>query len=146
MANTLITYSAKGVLITVDGIPLEGIGPDTFVSIEVPEAWTSASSGDGKLVARAETNEAMTSLTITLAQGSASNQTLTNLYNLDKTTEGGRVFSILITDTNGGDEFFAEKAWISKPANLDFGKETGTREWSLQAAFFTYNVGGGTAR
>jgi len=80
MANTLITYSAKGVLITVDGIPLEGIGPDTFVSIEVPEAWTSASSGDGKLVARAETNEAMTSLTITLAQGSASNQTLTNLH------------------------------------------------------------------
>lgn len=146
MANTLVTYSNKGVLITVDGIPLEGIGPDTFVTIEMPEAWTSVSSGDGKLVTRAQNNEAMIPITLTLAQGSASNQTLTNLYNLDQNTEGGRTFAILITDTNGGDEFFAEKAWISKPANLDFAKEAGTREWTLQAAFYTFDIGGGTAR
>lgn len=146
MANILATYSNKGVLISCNGVPLEGIGPDTFVAVEVPEAWTGASSGDGKLVTRAQTNEAMATITLTLAQGSASNQTLTDLYNLDQSTEGGSTFSILITDTNGSDRFFAEKAWVSKPANLEFAKEAGTREWSIMTAFFDYNAGGATPR
>ena len=146
MAQTLATYSNKGVLISCNGVPLEGIGPDTFVSIEVPEAWTGASSGDGQLYTRAQTNEVGATITLTLAQGSASNQTLTDLIKLDSQTEGGSTFSLLITDTNGADSFFAEKAWISKPANLEFGKEAGTREWTIMAAFYDYNAGGATPR
>ncbi|MDB5849791.1 MAG: hypothetical protein JWP29_3543 [Rhodoferax sp.] len=126
------TYDASKVLISVGGFPISGFADGTFVTVtEMTEGVASQAGADGE-VARSMSNDPRVTVVITLQQTSLSNQVLSTLYRVDKLSGSG-VVPLAIEDLLGGMLFFAGQAWITKAAEAGFGKEVGTRAWTITA-------------
>ena len=69
-------------------------------------------------------------MTLTLMQSSVTNALLSANATLDEITGNG-VGPFLMIDLSGTTIVEAESSWIQKRANIEFGRETATREWAL---------------
>lgn len=135
------TYDPKGILMILAGAPIEGLAPDTFVVAERRNpSWGLTVGADGE-GARAKSNDKSGTITFTLVQTSLSNDFLSGLALLDELSNNG-VGPLLIKDLNGNTILEAGTAWISKPANAEFGKEIANREWTVETDNLTMFVGG----
>lgn len=144
MANPgLKSYSADEVLVTVGNVPVsEGLGPDTFCSIEYDEDHWSLSVGSAGEGSRAKTNNYSATITLTLQQTSDVNQLLTNVWATDKNTPGGVTVPFSCTELFGTSSFRAQQCWIQKPPAASYGREVDTREWVLRTSNLQANFGG----
>lgn len=145
MANSgLKTYSADEVVVVVGGIPVtEGLGPDTFLSIEYDEDHWSLSVGSAGEGSRAKNNNYSATITITLQQTSDVNTLLTQAYLADtRGVPGGATVPFLCTEVLGDSRYAAQQCWIQKPPTAEYGREVTTREWVLRTHNLVANFGG----
>lgn len=110
-----------------------GWADGTFVSVEQDEDAFSLYVGTDGEGTRAKSNNASATITFTLAQSALANDLLSAQYNLDLLTPGGvGVVPLLVKDGSGRSLFAAESAWIQKPPRAEYGREVGTREWTIR--------------
>jgi hypothetical protein len=142
MASEVRTYGSGQVLVLVGGVPLTGLGEDTFVEIApMTDRVTSAVGADGE-IARSISSDRRHTVTITLQQTSPSNDILSGFAQVDELT-GSAVLPVLVQDLTGRTMFAASQGWISGMPTVSFGNEVGTREWVLTTGKPTiFTVGG----
>lgn len=138
------TYDASQVTIILAGLPLKGLAPDTFVSVEQDEDdFTLQVGADGE-GARSKSNNRSATITLTLLQSSASNDLLSDLRNLDiNSPNGDSIGPFMCKDNSGRTLINAAKAWIQKPPTVEFAREGGTREWTFRTERLEFNLIGG---
>ena len=137
----LYSYNPKQVTVSFGGIKIAGFGDGDFVSISKREdTFTTIDGADGDST-RSLNPSTTYDVTITLLDGSSSNDAMSAFYILDAQT-GLATLPLFVKDTQGRDVFLSEAAWIVKPADIVKGKEAGTREWTLTAFNGQAFVGG----
>lgn len=135
------TYSADQVTVLIGSHIVSGFADGTFIQIEENgNGVTSVAGADGE-VARSMSTDPRKKITLTLLQTSDSNDVLSAAYNLDRTTKNATI-PITVKDLRGRTMFAASTAWVMKQANVEFGKEVGSREWTLETADGAFFVGG----
>jgi len=134
------TYDPKKVALVVGSYTISGYADGSFISVERSnDMWSKSSGADGD-VSRAKSNDFSGTITITLAQTSASNDVLSGFALIDEMTNQG-VKSVLCTDVGGTTVLFSAFAWVKKVPTVEFSKEVGTREWALDCSDLKMLVG-----
>jgi hypothetical protein len=148
----LFTYSARGLKLGISALGLaepfehdiSGYAPDEFLTIETEDDdWATEEGADGFVVRSMIPNE-IQKITLTLQQTSPTNDLLTGLYKIGKGFDitdsiGADIFTftvsppISVVQTEGGKTklFNSTNCYISKIAQLSYGKESGTRSWEI---------------
>jgi hypothetical protein len=119
------TYDPKSVAIIFGGIIITGWNS---VSVEYEEdSYEHSVGADGEEM-RTKKNDNRASMTLTLAQSSASNDALSLVAAADRASNGG-VLPMLIKDNTGRSLVESESAWIKKTPS--FNREAGPSdvEW-----------------
>jgi hypothetical protein len=125
------SYNPADVSVIFAGIPIEGYADGTFlVAARDNQSFTKMVGSDGE-GARAKSNDAGGTITLTLMQTSISNDALSAQMALDEASGDG-VGPLLIKDGSGRTLIVAESAWIQKPADAEFGREISNREWVIE--------------
>ena len=142
--GALKTYNLAQVLITVDGLPLEGFGESDAVTF-APNAsiYESSVGADGE-VTRSASNDRSGTLTFTLMSTSLSNDIFSEFLTLSKTTGTGDTFPVYIKDLNSNDQLIAAKCYIQDESEMAFGRDASEREWTIYAANVSTVHGGAT--
>lgn len=140
--TTLFTYIPESVVCLVAGVlPVEGYLDGTFINIEkVKVPFKSITTPDG-VTARLQNEDKTYNVSITLHNGSSSNDVLTKLWQLDEITGRGK-FPLLIRDGSGSDLFFSTTTWIEQPPSIVKSNGIDGRTWVLKSAYAIINIGG----
>lgn len=125
------TYRPEDVTISWNGIPIDGVAPDTFISASRNTEAYRLVVGSGGSGARSSSGDKSGTVTITLLQTSVANAALTAAALLDEQTGDG-IGPLAIVDLSGQDVIKAETAWIQKRPDAEFGNTIGNREWVLE--------------
>lgn len=141
MPNLMERYDPSKVIVTFAGYPLTGYADGTFVTVSRNEdSFTLYVGSDGE-TARARNQNKSGTVVLTLKMTSQANDYLSLRLKLDE-TGGAGVGAIAVTDLLGRTRAFAAQAWVRKPADAEFGKEIGEREWTFECASLELLVGG----
>lgn len=124
------TYDAKAVTVTLDGRYLTGFAEGSMVECEKDEDNFSTKVSAQGDVGIAITNNALGTITITLAQTSPEVAYLNMLANTR------RIVPIWVQ--NGAEKAGGTKAMVKKPANVNLSDEIEDREFEVQV--FDYSV------
>lgn len=149
MANQqiLASYSPESVIIVISNgefqHTISGYTDGSFLNIErvIPHAtlYTGA-DGTNVRVTRSVTN---VDITLTLHQGSESNDVLSALLQKDEQSRNlDWLFAITISDTSGRTVVASPNAFIGTVPGLGFGTDQSDREWVLHAVGASVNIGG----
>jgi hypothetical protein len=145
MSNSDVkTYGPDEVSLILAGIPLnQGWADGTFCRIAYnSDAFSLKVGTDGESV-RTKSNDRSARISVILMQSSSVNDLLSALHNLDINSPGGAgVGPFLCKDNSGRSMYLAEKAWIVKPPDAEYGREAGTREWIIETGNLQSFVGG----
>lgn len=117
------TYDPTQVSITLGITKLDNWDEVTVVFDE--DAWTFTSGTQGEAT-RTKNSNRLGTITITLPQTSADNDTLSAWY------LSGLNFPCDVRDNNGTSVGSMALATVVKMADLGFAKESGTREWMIK--------------
>lgn len=128
--NPLKSYDIRKLVPLINGIPVQGLGSGSPISIEFPESWTTQ-IGAGGAHTRSRNNDSSADLTLSLQQTSLTNQQLNILAELDNLT-GNSTFAFLLKDTLGNDLLFAPQAYVTQRPAMSYGKDSGDREWTIK--------------
>lgn len=138
------TYDPKSVSVIIGGFPISGFADGTFINaMRSNDAFTKTTGADGDTT-RVKSNDKSGELTITLDQTSLSNDVLTSIALRDELANAG-VVTIRIKDILGASTFVSATGWIRKIPEVEYGKETSTREWVFDMSDFEMFVGGNAA-
>lgn len=135
------TYAASEIQINFAGQNLRGLADGSFVRIERREDTFALAVGADGESARSQSANASGSVTITLMQTSVSNDVLSGLQKLDELTGKGMA-PLFVKDARGRTVCISQEAWVKKPANVEYGKEVGNREWTIECGNLQMFVGG----
>ncbi|MCR1838607.1 DUF3277 family protein [Pasteurella caecimuris] len=139
--SALSTYAPDKVTVLIGAHIASGFADGTFIDIEeVSDGVQSVAGADGE-VARAMSADPRKKITFTVLQTSDTNDVLSGLYKADQISKNA-TFSIAVKDLRGNTTFAASTAWIVKSAKIEFGKEVGSREWTIETANGVMFVGG----
>jgi hypothetical protein len=140
--TTLFTYIPESVVCLVAGVlPVEGYLDGTFIRIDKVKApFQSITTPDGT-TARLQNEDKTYTVSITLHNGSSSNDVLTKLWQLDEITGRGK-FPLLIRDGSGSDLFFSTTTWIEQPPSIVKSNGVDGRTWVLKSSYAIINIGG----
>lgn len=130
------TYNFNEVNVIFGIRQIKGFEDGSEITAERDEDSFTKKVGVGGEVTRSRTNNSAGKVTFTLDQFSDLNQYLTNIMNLDERTGKGGIWPLKIVDkSNPHNEIvISTQAWITKPANKSFGRESGPREWVIECA------------
>lgn len=139
---SLGTYVPEEVTVLLAGlIPVEGFAAGTFVYIEKDiMPFTSVKTPDGTMARMYHSDQTYT-ITLTLHNGSKTNDILTKLWQVDEITQRGK-FPLFIKDHSGSDLFFSTTTWVEQLPALAKSGTADTRSWSLRSAQAVINIGG----
>lgn len=139
---TLFSYIPEAVNCLIAGfIPIEGFVDGTFINVDKDVMpYTSISMPDGT-IARKYTNSQTYTITITLHNGSETNNLLTKMWQVDELTQMGK-FSLLIKDQSGSDLLFSTESWIESIPSLTKSNGIDSRVWVIKSAYAVINIGG----
>jgi hypothetical protein len=129
------THDADQIAVAVVGIVIEGgVADGEYLSIEVPESFTTKRGAKGD-VTRSKTFNGESTCTLRLMQKSPTNAALSALAAVDdKAPNGAGVGPFLVKDLQGATVYAASKCWIKKRPDGKFGAEDIPREWQIGIA------------
>lgn len=138
----LTNYDSKGVVVVFNFQPVLGFQRGTFVSVEYNNDAFSLQVGiDG--ATRSKSNDNSGRVTVTLQQGSPSNDMLSQIHELDKRSPtGSGVKPLMVKDLTGRALHSAATAWIVKAPTAEYADESGAREWVFETDNLVSFVGG----
>lgn len=126
------TYIPGDTQVSFAGYELTGYADGTFITVEREEdSFTKHVGSDGEVSRTLNPNQSGT-VTLTLKQTSDSNRVLHGLLATDEGDGSG--VDVLMVKDNLTNRAMATEAWISKPPNMELGKEASNREWVFQCA------------
>lgn len=135
------TYNPKLVALVLFGAPITGFADGTMIEVERDsDSFTKNVGGDGE-VARTANADKTGSIKITLMQTSKSNDILSAQLALDEASNLA-TGTAMLRDLSGSTQVSSAECWIKKPAAVSFGKENGTREWTIDCVDLFVAVGG----
>jgi hypothetical protein len=126
----LTKYDPALVVVTFAGI-ITGYAKGAMIKAgRAEDTWKLVVGADG-LPCRVRNRNASGRCTLTLMQTSPSNLILSALATLDEQTGAG-VVPFMLKDLGGAELMSAPEAWLTKPADKDYGEDLGTREWVIE--------------
>ncbi len=135
------TYSPDLVIVSFDGIMINGFANDTFVEVERDEDGFMKYTGSLGDVARSRNLNRGGKVTLTLMAVAPVNDLLAEASLLDE--ENGNIYGVLqVKDLSGNVRVHSDIAWIQKIPNVERGKESGTVQWVFDCAELTIVQGG----
>lgn len=135
------TYDPGRVILIWNGIPISGFADGTFIEAERSEDAFKLTVGADGTGARTRSRNKSGSVSITLLQSAAVNDSLSAQALLDELTGGG-AGSLLIKDLLGTTLVEADSSWIRKLPKVDFGKDLGERQWVFDCEKLSMLAGG----
>ena len=140
------TYNPERINLIVNGLDVKGFADGTFLTIStVGDGVTTQVGADGE-IARAISTDRRCNVTITLQQTSPANDHFSKYYHADMLSCGQVMGPIMLQDLCGTTLFQCSTSWITKPADIELGKEISNRVWVLQTGSpAIYNVGSNVA-
>lgn len=137
------SYDASQVIVTFAGSIISGYADGTFVMIEFDEQQYNKVTGADGLTQRSKTGNYAGSVTITLMNGSASNDVLSVAWNTDRVSNSGKG-ALLVKDLSGRTLWQAKNAWVRQMPSQGFGKDAENREWVMDCDELSGQSGGNT--
>lgn len=126
-------YDAEEVRVIFGTRELRGKAPDTFVRVgRVADSFSEQVGADGE-VTRSSSRNKLGMVVVTLQQASPDNAFLQASVNADE-ANGTGLKPIQVVDRKGSFIGSGLSAWVKKPADNEFGSESGTREWTIMVA------------
>jgi hypothetical protein len=120
---------------------VSGFADGTFVTIDRNNpAWTVVSGAGGEH-ARSKSSDRSGTIVLTLMQTSISNDYLSQMLIDDETSNSGKR-TLNIIDANGDTVVIASEVWVQQAPTIEYGKDLGDREWTLEAGDIDIKVGG----
>lgn len=141
MANNIGTFDFRKLNVIFGVAQITGYAEGDAVEIsEANDAFNSVSGADGG-VDRVKNNANFLNITLRIRQTSATNQVLSGLHSADRIA--GVTLPILIKDRSGYTLIAAKNAWIVKYADVAFGTEAKSREWTIRTGSdYIINIAG----
>lgn len=137
------SYDASQVIVTFAGSIISGYADGTFVTVEFDEQQYNKVTGADGLTQRSKTGNYAGSVTITLMNGSASNDVLSVAWNTDRVSNSGKG-ALLVKDLSGRTLWQAKNAWVRQMPSQGFGKDAENREWVMDCDELAGQAGGNT--
>jgi hypothetical protein len=135
------TYRASEVSVSFGGAVLSGYGDGTFISISYNnDFFTLAKGADGEGL-RSSSEDLSARVTITLMQGSSSNDVMSAFFQADINGDTGGV-PFLVKDASGRMLFSSASMWIVKFPDVERGKEGSMVEWVCETNVLQGFIGG----
>lgn len=135
------TFNPKDVVVIFGAAIISGFADGTFIEAERSEdAFTMSSGADGEVTRVGSANRSGT-VTLTLAQSSASNDVLSLIAKGDELSGTG-VLPLNIKDANGRTTIVSAFGWIRRVPSTSFSKDIETREWIIDCDRLQIFVGG----
>lgn len=135
------TYDPAECLLSFDGVPISGYADDTFLELEAnDDSFTLQKGADGEGTRSRSRNRSMR-LTVTLMQGSASNDYLSGRLAADLLSGAG-AGALQFKELNGTTVVNAAEAWVMRTPTISRAKESGTVQWVFEMDAASAFVGG----
>jgi len=135
------TYRSSEVSASLGGAALSGYGDGTFVSVAYNNDFFSLAKGADGEGLRSSSEDLSARVTLTLMQGSASNDVLSAFLLADINSDvGGLPF--LLKDASGRMLFSSASMWIVKYPDVERGKEGSMVSWVIETNSLQGFVGG----
>lgn len=141
-------YDPGRVIIVVNGVQIQGFADGTFVKVARKTPSFSDKAGAGGDVVRTKSRDLRATMEITLLPSSPSNDYLSGLVATDEHVDAGvgAVGPVMVKELNGTTVCAGANAWVTQPADTEFGAEPVNRTWLVTVASLSVmNVGGLTA-
>jgi hypothetical protein len=135
------TYDPKAVVVTWNGITIQGYSDGTHIeSDRTEDAFAMKAGNDGEVV-RTMNNNRTGRVTVRLLQSSITNDLLSAAAQQDEIF-GDQVGPLQIEDLRGTTLETAQNAWLVRLPQSQWAKEAGEREWAFDCDFLDRFVGG----
>ena len=144
MVTDVKTYDPAEVLVVVGGFIISGFAPGTLIELAPDAAPFRDDFGVDGEPARWASRNPLDSLTLSLAQSSASNFVLSNLLNADLVTHAG-ILPVLIMDNNTSglrSTYVAARGWVTGPPRIQYAADPTARRWIIRLLNTLYNTKG----
>lgn len=137
----LKTYDPKKVFVFVGGVPMSGFPDGSFITVDYVEDRFKPTTGCDGGVSRSKSANYSATVKLTLMATSGSNDVLAGFHLRDILANAG-VVDFMMKEANGTTLVHAPESFISKPPSVEYGKDVGSREWSIFLAEADIHVGG----
>ncbi len=135
------TYDANKVVVVLGANILSGFADGSFLTVERSEDSFTVYVGSSGEVARSRSNNKTGTSTLKLMQTSLSNDIL-SAYMVADELSGQGIVPFQVKDLQGATLVLAKESWVLKPADVEFARESGEREWKIQHAELEVFIGG----
>lgn len=138
------TYAANEVNVTFHGKTIRDFADSSIIKVTKDNDSITATEGADGGIARAITYGKLWTVELQILQTSNINEVLFREYQKDMVSGGLNVGALTIEDLRGKTIFSFTKAWIAKPADIEFSNEQTNRTWTIRAvaAPTDYTIGG----
>ena len=134
-------HNPKKVLLSWGPILVSGYADGTFIEAARNNQSVNLAVGSTGAGCRAISNDKSGIVTVTLLQSAIINALLSASARLDEEA-GSEVWPLLCKDLSGLDVIKAQSAWIQKPADGTYARETENRVWILETDVLDIFVAG----
>lgn len=139
----LTNYDGALVTFVWGNIVATGLADGSWVTVERDEDAFSLYIGTDGSGTRARSNNRAGTITVRLAQSSATNDAYSAQHALaENGTPGAGVYPAMLRDNSGRTLVQAQNAWIQKLPSAEFGREATEREWVFRTEKLEMLVGG----
>jgi hypothetical protein len=136
----LYSFDPKKLSIIVGPYIMKGFSESMVTITKTSDAFTMVVGADGEAT-RVKSNDGSATITLTLQQGSPSNDELSLIATADQLSNVG-VFPLSIKDNLGTTLAAAATCFISKMPDVTFGKTQNDRSWTIMTDNLIMFVGG----
>jgi hypothetical protein len=137
-------YDPALISIVFKGITIQGIADGTFVKVARDENSFTKKKGAGGSTVRVRNRNRDGTITLTIQAESQTNDQLSAIVALDESTGAG-VGSVQVKNLNGTTLASSAKAWLVKPADVEYATDATDREWIIECHELKMLVGGALA-
>jgi hypothetical protein len=137
--SNLYTYNPKMVVVTIGPVRVTGFAEDSFITVDPStDGVTKKVGADGELVRSISPDDTYV-VKIVVHKYAAINRYLELRLKADRESCNGLIPGISVDDKRGGALFNASKCWVVRSASVQYGRESGNREWEIHTAEGTLN-------
>ena len=136
--SVVISQSSSGLVHVVGGY-----ADDSHINVERDSETFEHHTGVDNVATRIYKANTSGKITLSLSQGSASNDILSGIYRNDSESRNSSgLFSITVKDGSGRSVAFAQEAYIGVVPNSQYGNSLNNRDWVIRATRMTDYIGG----
>lgn len=138
----LKVYDPTKVSVIVGATALKGFAEGGYIKIDYEgNKYSEVYDSRGTTMVRIKQADKGTKITITLTQGSQSNDMLSALAEADRLNDSG-VFDVFIKDGNGTSLFTGLECFIAELPQVEYSNENTNREWVIRVPRVQQFIGG----